>query len=190
MSACPQYHLGTSTMCLSRRESPWSQERPDHLRNEGQVRRAEQECSPAPAYTSPNLCPKGLTVLAWLTIILLVVIGSKAQMAYFFLTCKSALKSAGVFSLASISIRAEFMIAFTWRCKRCVTLILFLFGMLSMIRGSPLQESSSSCICFARGVTGLLPTCQAPFMWCAVSEPQVGLLPAKPDSPIASFPEN
>lgn len=48
---------------LSHSDSPWTPDRPDCLRNEGQVRRAELEGSAAPAYNSPSLCPTGLTVL-------------------------------------------------------------------------------------------------------------------------------
>lgn len=71
------------------------------------------------------------------------------------------------------------MIAVPWRYKRCVTLILFLFGMLSMIRGSPLQESSNSAQ-RSYGASFHLP---GPFHAACM-----GLLPTKTDSLIAGFP--
>lgn len=68
------------------------------------------------------------------------------------------------------------MIAFPWRYKRCITLVLFLVGMLSMIRGSPLQESSSSAFVSPEEFQGFLALSQPLSHSLAASERLVGLL--------------
>lgn len=156
-SARLDHHLGTSTMCCSALQRQSLATRETRLPEKWGMSEGDQ----AGKLSWPLSKRFGYCRDWWQhNIVLLVVISSDVQTVSFLLTCGSTQKSAGAFSLASISTRSEIMIAFPWRYKRCISLVLLLVGMLSMIRGSPLQESSSSAFVSPEELQGFLALSQ------------------------------
>lgn len=75
----------------------------------------------------------------------------------FFLTCRPIPKSAGVLSLASISIRSEFMLAFPWRCKRCLHSSSSFLGCSAWSAGLPCRTAVAVAFAFPEELQGFLP---------------------------------